>query len=116
MEDLSYIIGLGFSGADISRALIISFFMAMLFANQNSIWKLGFGALAIDKLVWPLIGQAAAGAGFDAVIGSVQGIIASLGDDLGVYMVRYFGLTVLICLFAAGRSHLHALAPAKAAA
>ena len=99
MEDLSYSVGLGFSGADIPRALIITFFMAMLFAPQHSMWKLGFAALAIDKIIWPLISLAAAGKGTDAIMGSLESLSGTLVDDLGVYLVRYFGLTVLIGMF-----------------
>ncbi|MEO1015226.1 MAG: hypothetical protein AAFX08_08580 [Pseudomonadota bacterium] len=116
MEDLSYIVGLGFSGADIYRALIIAFFMAMLFAPQHSMWKLGFAALFIDKLVWPLTTQAIAGAGFTEVTGSMEGIAATFVDDLGVYVVRYFGLTVLIGMFTEFRTRLHQIAPPKKAA
>jgi len=65
MEDLNYIISLGFSGADIPRAVIVAFFMSMLFAPRISTWRLGFGALAVDRIVWPLVAQAAAGAGND---------------------------------------------------
>ena len=115
MEDLSYIIGLGFSGSDIPRALIIAFFMAMLFAPQHSMWKLGFAALAVDKIAWPLVSQAAAGKGFDVLLNTLQNIGASAVDDLGIYVVRYFGLTVLIGLFTAFRARLHAFAPAKKA-
>ncbi|MBI1393102.1 MAG: hypothetical protein GC152_10215 [Alphaproteobacteria bacterium] len=116
MEDLSYIIGLGFSGADVYRALIIAFFMSMLFAPQHSMWKLGVAALLIDKIVWPLVAQSVSGAGMDEVGGSLQGIASSFVDDLGVYVVRYFGLTVLIGMFSEFRTRLHQFAPPKKAA
>ena len=116
MEDLNYIISLGFSGADIPRALIISFFIAMMFAPQNTMWRLGFVALAVDKLAWPIVAQAAAGAGMETLFESLKAIVISVPDDLGVYLVRYFGLTVLIGLFAAARARIHMLAPAKKAA
>jgi len=34
-------------------------------------------------------------------------------DDLGVYAVRYVGLTILVALFVAMRRRIHAMAPTK---
>ena len=115
MEDLSYIVSLGFSGADIPRALIISFFVAMLFAPRRSVWQLGLGALMFDKVAWPLIAQSFAGADPGALFGSFFALFETFFDDLGVYLVRYVGLTILIAAFAAARERLHQLAPTKKA-
>ena len=115
MEDLNYIISLGFSGADIPRAVIIAFTISLLFAPRASLWKLGFGALAVDRLLWPLVSQAASGAGWQEILGSLVALGETLPDDLGMYMVRYFGLFVMIALFTAARTRLHAMVPSKKA-
>ncbi|MEM1397870.1 MAG: hypothetical protein AAGH38_10555 [Pseudomonadota bacterium] len=115
MEDLSYIVGLGFSGTDIYRALIITFLMAMLLSPAHSMWKLGIIALVIDKIIWPLSSQGVAGADASEITGSVQGLMSTFVDDLGVYAVRYVGLTVLIGAFSEFRRRLHAIAPSKKA-
>lgn len=116
MEDLSYIIGIGFSGADLPRALVLSFFLAVLFAHRRSIWVLGFAALIIDRIVWPIIEQAAAGAGLHTIYATIAAMVENFPVDLGVYVVRYIGLTVLIGLFALLRVRLHSMAAQKKAA
>ena len=116
MEDLSYIVGLGFSGADLPRALIISFLLAMLFAPKQSIWQLGAFALIIDRMFWPLIQQGFAGAGFEEVFASFGALFETFIDDLGIYVVRYVGLTMMIALFTSLREWVHSLTPANSPA
>ena len=115
MEDLNYIVSLGFSGADLPRALILAFFMAMLFAPKQSIWRLGVVALLIDKLIWPLVSQAIAGASVSSVFASLGAIVQSVDQDLAIYVVRYFGLTVMIGFFSSFRGWVHTVIPASKA-
>jgi hypothetical protein len=114
MEDLNYIIGLGFSGADIWRAIIIAFFLAML-GKKRSIWFLGFIALMADRLVWPIAGMAIAGADIQSIYASFGAIIETFIDDLGLYVVRYLGLTIIIAAFIATRAKIHTMKPLKKA-
>ncbi len=113
MEDLTYIFSLGFTSADLPRAAAISFLLAMLFAPKNSIWALGFLALMIDKIVWPLTAQSLAGAGVETVVASIAALGETLVDDLGVYFVRYLGITIMIGLFNEMRVRVHGFAPMK---
>lgn len=115
MEDLTYILSLGFSNADLPRALILSFFLAMIFGGTRTIWTLGVFALVLDRVFWPLIEQAASGADAATVFTSFGAMLGAIVDDLGVYVVRYMGLVIMIGLFIEGRKRIHQLAPAKKA-
>lgn len=114
MEDLKDIISLGFSGADIVRAFIIAFVLAILPKKKRSSWFLGAIALVIDRLVWPITGMALAGTNIHVIYASIGALGRTLVDDLGLYVVRYLGLVVMIAAFMAMRSKINAqLAPAK---
>ena len=107
MNDLSYILGLGFSGADIWRAIIIAFFVAMLLGGRRNVWLLGFFALVADRVIWPIIGMGLAGSDIHSIYASIAAIGQTLFDDLGLYVVRYLGLTIMVAAFVAGRAKLH---------
>ncbi len=114
MDDLKDIVSLGFSGADVVRALLISFAIAILIAKKRSAWFLGFVALVIDRLIWPISGMAVAGSDIHSIYASISAMGKTFIDDLGLYVVRYVGLVVMIALFMALRSKLHMrLAPPK---
>lgn len=112
MEDLNYILGLGFSGADIWRAIIIAFFLAMVAGKKRSIWFIGLIALLADRIVWPIVGMAISGADIQSIYASIGAMTQTFIDDLGLYVVRYLGLTIMIAAFVAGRAHIHAMKPA----
>lgn len=114
MDDLTYIVGLGFSGDDIPRAIIISVVMAVLFAPRHPLWKIGLAALFVDHVIWALVAQAASGAGTETIIQSLRAMGQTFTDDLGYYLVRYIGLVVLISIFAGARQKLYVLAPPSA--
>lgn len=117
MEDLKDIIALGFSGADVVRAVLIAFALAILPRKRRSIWALAGLALFIDRLVWPIVGMGVSGSDIHSIYASIAALGKTLLDDLGVYVVRYFGLATMIALFMAMRSSLHAkLAPPQKAA
>ncbi len=107
MEDLSYIIGLGFSGSDIWRAIIISFFAAMLVRKQRKAYTLTLWALLVDRCIWPLMDMAFSGASDEAVGASMAAMVETFTTDLGLYVVRYAGLFVLINIFALMRRRVH---------
>lgn len=115
MEDLKTIISLGFSGADVTRALIIAFTLAILPRKKRSSWLLGAIALVIDRLVWPISGMALAGSDIHSIYASIGALGRTFIDDLGLYVVRYLGLVVMIAAFMAVRANINArLAPPKA--
>lgn len=114
MEDLKTIISLGFSGADVIRAVLIAFALAITARKQPSVWLLGFVALFIDRLVWPIAGMALAGSHIQSIYASIAALGKTFIDDLGLYVVRYLGLVVMIAMFTAFRTKLHArLEPPK---
>ncbi|MFZ5617796.1 MAG: hypothetical protein ACOZAA_10815 [Pseudomonadota bacterium] len=115
MEDLKTIISLGFSGADVVRALIIAFALAILPRKKRSSWFLGAIALFVDRLIWPVGGMALAGSDIQSIYASIAALGKTFIDDLGLYVVRYLGLVVLIAIFFAMRANLHTkLSPPKA--
>ena len=117
MEDLKDIVSLGFSGGDVIRAILITFTIAIVTRKNRSSWFLGFVALIIDRLVWPIGGMAVAGSNIHSIYASIAALEKTFIDDLGLYVVRYLGLVVMIALMTAMRSNLHAkLTPPKKAA
>lgn len=117
MEDLKTIISLGFSGADVVRAIILAFMLAILPRKKHSVWMLAALALFIDRLIWPIAGMAVAGSDIHSIYASIAALGKTLVDDLGVYVVRYLGLVVMIAAFTGMRSGIYTkLSPQKAAA
>lgn len=111
MEDLKYIVTLGFSGADVLPAIVIAFFIAMFVKNGAPVWKVALLALGLDRFVWPIISQVLSGADIQTIYGTIGGFFTSLFDNLGVYVVRFFGLVVMIGVFVLGRQKVHKLLP-----
>lgn len=117
MEDLKDIVNLGFSGADIIRALIITFTIAIVPRRKRSAWALGALALLVDRLIWPITGMAVAGSDIHSIYASIAALGKTFVDDLGLYVVRYLGLVIMIEAFTAFRSTLVArVTPRKEAA
>ncbi|MEL6113070.1 MAG: hypothetical protein AAFR20_09710 [Pseudomonadota bacterium] len=107
MEDLVYILSLGFSGSDFWRAIIIAFFAAMLVGKSRPVAIMGIWALFVDRLAWPLTTMWMAGADSAIMTDTVSGMMQSLNLDLGLYLVRYAGLMVMIAAFAHLRRRIH---------
>lgn len=117
MEDLNYIVGIGFSGADLPRAVILAFLFAMFAQGNTNIWKAGLLALLIDRTVWPIAAMGSSGADIQSIYAAIGGMFRGLRDDLGIYIVRYIGLVLMIGGFRVLRSSIHGVqAPRKAAA
>ena len=107
MEDLIYTLQLGFSGSDMIRAVIISFFCAMVVSKKRPAWMLCLWALLIDRLIWPLTDMMIRGT-HNAIIGGVlDGMLKSFNADLPVYFIRYFVLLLLILGFATLRRRIN---------
>ena len=115
MEDLQYIVGIGFSGADLPRAAILAFIFAMFARKDTNVWAYGLFALLIDRTVWPIAAMGASGADIQAIYGAIGGMFRSFMDDLGFYFVRYMGLVIMILGFSWIRTSVHKMAPGKAA-
>ncbi len=116
MEDLNYIIGIGFSGADLPRAVILAFLFALFAHGNTNICKGGLLALLIDRTVWPIAAMGASGAELQSVYSAIIGMAKSVKDDLGIYIVRYIGLVLMIGGFRWLRASIHSVSPKKAAA
>jgi len=108
MDDLIYIVTLGFSGSDVWRAIIITFFVAMMVTSRRRISVLAFWALIVDRFVWPLSAMASNGADMEMLGTTASAIIAAIPDDMGLYLIRYIGLFLMISVYVAARRRLHA--------
>ena len=115
MEDLQYIIGIGFSGSDLGRAVLITFLFASFAKRDTNIWKISLIALIIDRVIWPITGLATSGAEIHTVYASIGALFSGFSDDLGIYIVRYMGLVLMISGFRWLRGWIQQLAPRKAA-
>ena len=111
MEDLQYILGIGFSGSDLPRAIIIAFILAMFARRNANVWIYGFIALFIDRMVWPIAAMASAGAEPAVVLSSFGALFQTLRDDLGIYFVRYIGLVVMMLSFRWLRTSIQRITP-----
>lgn len=116
MQDLQYIVGIGFSGADLPRAIILAFLFAMFAKSETNLWKAGLLALLIDRTVWPIAAMGSSGADLQSIYAAIGGMAKSLKDDLGIYIVRYMGLVLMIGGFRWLRASLHGLSGKTAAA
>jgi hypothetical protein len=114
MQDLNYILGIGFSGADVWRAIIIAFFAAMLFGKKHGVWLIAAVALFVDRIVWPITGMALSGSDIQSIYASIGALASTFVDDLGLYAVRYVGLAILIAASLGLRTRIHAMAPKAA--
>ena len=113
MDDLQYIIGIGFSGADLPRAIILAFLFAMFAKKDTNIWKASLLALLIDRTVWPIAAMGASGADIQSIYASIAALFKTFFDDLGIYIVRYMGLVLMISGFIWLRVRIHKLLPNK---
>ncbi|MEM8934804.1 MAG: hypothetical protein AAGC77_00160 [Pseudomonadota bacterium] len=116
MQDLQYIVGIGYSGADFPRAVILAFLFAMFARRDINVWQSGLFALLIDRTVWPFAAMGATGADPQAIMASFTAIFRTFVDDLGIYIVRYIGLVLMIGVFFTLRVGIHRALPGKAAA
>ena len=113
MEDLQYIVSLGFSGSDVWRAVLLAFLFAMVSTRQSDVWRMGAFALIIDRVIWPMSAMLIAGAELSSVYASFGAMFSTFIDDIGIYLVRYLGLCLMMSAFVALRRRLHHVKPAK---
>jgi len=113
MSDLQYIISIGFSGADLPRAIILAFLFAMFAKKDTNIWRAALLALLIDRTIWPIAAMGASGADIQSIYASIGAIFKTFLDDLGIYIVRYIGLVLLISGFVWLRASVHKMIPKK---
>ncbi|MBT8471411.1 MAG: hypothetical protein HKN14_02860 [Marinicaulis sp.] len=116
MQDLQYIIGIGFTAADLPRAILIAFLFAMFAKKSTNIWLVAFYALVIDRTIWPITGMASSGADIQSIYASIAALFKTFLDDLGIYIVRYVGLVVMIKGFVWLRTSVNKFAPKKSKA
>ena len=107
MEDLGYILNLGFSGTDVWRAVTLSFVLGMFVSRKRPIYVLAFWALIIDRVIWPIGAQASAGAELHTIYASIGALFQTFVDDIGLYLVRYLGIITMMGIFVFMRMRIH---------
>lgn len=115
MKDLEYIIGVGFTGEDLPRAVILAFLFAMFARKDTNVWTYALFALLIDRTVWPIATMGASGADVSEMYAALGKTFSNFWDDIGLYFVRYMGLVLMILGFGALRGFLQKFVPGKTA-
>ncbi|MFQ5564078.1 MAG: hypothetical protein ACE5FO_10970 [Parvularculaceae bacterium] len=113
MEDLQYIISLGFSGSDVPRAIALAFFAAMVTSRQSDVWVMAGWLLFIDRVIWPIAAMGLAGADIHSIYAAIGAMVQNFPADLGIYVVRYLGICLMMSLFISGRRRIHRASPPK---
>lgn len=68
---------------------------------------MAFFALVADRFLWPIAGQAFAGADLHSLYASIGAFGKTFSSDLGIYMVRYLGIAAMTGFFALIRRRIH---------
>lgn len=95
MEDLIYIISIGFAGSDIVRALWIGLLASLLVSTRLPPWRMSVVAFMIDR-IWPFYAMSLAGHDQEVVLAAVYGTFATAPQDLAYYAIRFLGLAGLV--------------------
>ncbi|WP_370337228.1 hypothetical protein [Parvularcula marina] len=94
MEDLTFVLSVAFSGADLNRALWLAL-VGSLFCTKN-FQPLRMTAIIflIDR-IWPYAGMALAGYDMPEIAASVAYAVETFPRDATIYLLRFGGLFVL---------------------
>lgn len=95
MDELTYIISIGFAGSDISRALWIGLCASLLVSRRLPPWRVTVVAFMIDRS-WPFYAMHLAGHPQDVVMAAVYGTFATMPQDIAYYAIRFLGLAGLV--------------------
>ena len=80
MNDLNYIIGIGFSGSDLPRAAVLAFLFAMFAHKDTNLWRTALLALLIDRTIWPIAAMSVSGADMATITASITALFKSAYD------------------------------------
>jgi len=106
MDDLAYILGLGFTPADAARAISIALFCSLFMRQYVESWRFAAIAFSTDR-VWAIVSMAFAGHDAGAVASAFFANIMAIPSDLGIYAVRFVGIFLAVSVGFGLRSTLH---------
>ena len=89
-------------GYQLLARAFVPFVDAQVFSEILPFLLTGLVALFADRIVWPIVGMALSGSDIQSIYASIGAITQTFVDDLGLYAVRYLGLTIMIAAFIAG--------------
>lgn len=112
MDDLQYILNIGFAGSDFWRAIWIGLAASLIATRKFRPWKVGILAFTVDR-IWPYYSMHLHGYEFDAIWASVWAAIMTLPQDITFYIIRYLGILGLVYLGYNLRRLLHGGPAAK---
>lgn len=97
LSDLAYIFSIGFSGADLWRAVWLALFCSLFASRKFRPWKVCIIAFAIDR-IWPFYAMSLHGYEWEVISASVLAALRAIPDDIAFLMIRYLGFLGLIYL------------------
>lgn len=97
MEDLLYIIGLAFSGADLTRGLIIAGLVSLMVSTKFDVWRATIFAFIVDK-IWPFYAMSFSGYTMEQIQPAINGFIMGIGDDALMHFIRFWGVLLFVAV------------------
>lgn len=95
MDELLYVISLGFSGSDVGRAMLLVLIGALFVTRRFLPWKMTLVVLVIDQ-AWPYLSLLAETGNHALVAQSFRGQMMRWEDNLAPFLVRWAGLYILL--------------------
>ncbi|MEM8986337.1 MAG: hypothetical protein AAGC95_06390 [Pseudomonadota bacterium] len=106
MEDLNYIVGMGFTSADGIRAVIIALIVSQMMQKYAQVWTYTGIAFGFDRML-PFLLMITDGRDLGYVGDRFWDMVMGMPEDLGVLSIRFMGMMIIISLGFAGRSAIH---------
>ncbi|MEO1656425.1 MAG: hypothetical protein AAFR65_01775 [Pseudomonadota bacterium] len=110
MDALLYLLSLGFSGSDLTRALILVLLGSLFVSARFQPWKMTLLILVID-LLWPYYSMLQDGVGMGVVVDTLAGYADHWQDNAVGLAVRWAGFYVFIRGMFSFRRKLHNALP-----
>ncbi|MEM7740701.1 MAG: hypothetical protein AAF225_07860 [Pseudomonadota bacterium] len=110
MDALLYLLSLGFSGSDLTRALILVLLGSLFVSSRFLPWKMTLLLLAVDQL-WPYYSMLRDGVGARVVVDTLIGYADHWQDNIVGLLVRWGGFYIFVRGMYSVRRKLHNALP-----
>lgn len=95
MEQLLYVLSLGFSGSDAARAVVLVLMGALFVTKRFPPWRMVLLLLLID-LAWPYAGMLRGGSGLREIEFAIRAVFVHWQDALAGFLVRAAGFYIFV--------------------